>query len=94
MPPANNNANPMHKFSAIGEEAVDDMDSAGELYKVSKALKFTLAPHSANMPRSVIAIRLIKNRQKLIYTFSQMLLILLLGINQLIINTSKGSKAI
>lgn len=85
---------PIVKCNAIGEEAVDDIDSAGELYSVSNALKLTFAPHSVNMPRSTIQIRLIKNMQIKVYVFSQMLLTVFLLVNQVIINTSSGIIAI
>lgn len=77
-------------FNAIGVEAVDDMDSAGAMYSVSNALKFTFAPHSVNIPKSIIAIKLIRKRHNHVYALNHIGLTGLLPVNQLIKNTNKG----
>jgi hypothetical protein len=83
----------MLKFKTIGEDAVDDIDSAGELNSVSNALKLTLEPHSVNKPRSTTAIKLMQNRQNHVNTFNQILLMGLHPVNQDIIKTINGITA-
>ena len=81
---------PILIFKAIGVDAVDDIDSAGARYKVSKALKLTFAPHSVNIPKSIIAIKLIRNKFNQVYALNHIGLIGLLPANQLTKNTNNG----